>query len=152
MDISNQEQAIVEELIDLRQAIEQKRYTDAIILLGEMEEMSREDKIEKIDSFLIILLLHLIKQDAEKRTTRSWDASIRESARRISRINKRRKSGGFYLSVDELKEAVEESFPTALDKAALEAFEGRYLAEQLVEKINKPAIRQKALELIHVMA
>jgi len=139
----------VEELIDLRQAIEQKRYSDAIILLGEMEEMSREDKIEKIDSFLVILLLHLIKQDAETRTTRSWEASIRESARRILRINKRRKSGGFYLSIDELKEAIEEAFPSALERAALEAFEGQYLAEQLAKKINKLAIQQKALALIH---
>ncbi|MFK5970593.1 MAG: DUF29 family protein [Candidatus Marithrix sp.] len=138
----------MEELIDLRQAIEQQRYGDAITLLGEMEGMSREDKIEKIDSFLIILLLHLIKQDAEKRTTRSWDASIRESARRISRINKRRKSGSFYLSVDELTESIEEAFPSALTQASLEAFEGQYLAEQLATKINKAAIQQKALELI----
>ncbi|MDM8565460.1 DUF29 family protein [Candidatus Halobeggiatoa sp. HSG11] len=139
----------MEELIDLRQAIEQQRYGDAITLLGEMEGMSREDKIEKIDSFLIILLLHLIKQDAEKRTTRSWDASIRESARRISRINKRRKLGGFYLSIDELTEAIEEAFPSALIQAALEAFEGQYLPEQLATKINKSTIQQKALELIN---
>ncbi len=138
----------MEELVDLRQAIEQQRYSDAITLLGEMEGMSKEDKIEKIDSFLIILLLHLIKQGAEKRTTRSWDASIRESSRRILRINKRRKSGGFYLSVEELTEAIEEAFPSALTQASLEAFEGQYLPEQLATKIKKTAIQQKALELI----
>jgi hypothetical protein len=141
----------MEELFDLRTAIEQKRYGDALILLGEMEEMSREDKIEKIDSFLIILLLHLIKQDAEKRTTRSWDSSIRESVRRIQRVNKRRKSGGFYLSTDELIEAIEEAFPSSLDKAALEAFEGQYSNQQLAEKINQSAVQQQALALIRSM-
>jgi hypothetical protein len=88
----------MDELFDLRTAIEQKSYGDALIGGGEMEEMSREDKIEKIDCFLIILLFHLIKQDAEKRTTHSWDSSIRESVIRIQWVNKRRKSDGFYLS------------------------------------------------------
>jgi len=119
-----------------------------LILLGEMEEMSRADKIEKIDSFLIILLLHLMKQDAENRTTRSWDSSIRESARKIQRINKRRKSGGFYLSTNELREAIQEAYPSALDKAAFEAFEGQYSIEQFAEKVDKMAIQQKALALI----
>ena len=138
----------MDELIDLRSAIEEKRYADALILLGEMEEMSREDKIEKIDSFLIILLLHLMKQDAEKRTTRSWDSSIRESARKIQRINKRRKSGGFYLSDDELIEAIQEAYPSALDKAATEAFDGKYSTEEFAEKVDKTVILQKALSLI----
>jgi len=138
----------MEELIDLRLAIEEKRYADALILLGEMEEMSREDKIEKIDSFLIILLLHLMKQAAENRTTRSWDSSIRESARKIQRINKRRKSGGFYLSDDELKQAIQEAYPSALDKAATEAFEGQYSVEEFAEKIDFVIIQQKALALI----
>ncbi len=38
--------------------------------------MSKEDKIHKIRSYAIILLIHLIKQEAEQRTTRSWDCSI----------------------------------------------------------------------------
>jgi len=61
----------MEELYELRSYIEQGRYADALVLLGEMEEMSRDDKINKVGSFLEILLLHLIKRHAEKRTTRS---------------------------------------------------------------------------------
>jgi hypothetical protein len=50
--------------------------------------MSREDKIYKIRSFIKILLIHLIKQEAQKRTTRSWDISIRNAVREINYINK----------------------------------------------------------------
>jgi hypothetical protein len=50
----------MEELFELRRYLEQHRYTEALILLGEMEEMSKDDKINKIRSFIIILLLHLI--------------------------------------------------------------------------------------------
>jgi hypothetical protein len=88
----------MEELLALRRYIEQQRYTEALDLLAEMEEMSREDKVNKIYSFAEILLLHLIKQRAEQRTTRSWDLAIRNAARHIARVNKRYKSEGTYLS------------------------------------------------------
>ena len=42
----------MEELFELRTHIEKGRYAEALVLLGEMEEMSREDKINKIESFL----------------------------------------------------------------------------------------------------
>jgi hypothetical protein len=38
----------MEELAQLRTAIEEQRYSDALNILGELEEMSREDKINKI--------------------------------------------------------------------------------------------------------
>jgi len=42
-----------------------------------MTEMSKDDKLNKIFSFsIMILIIHLIKQQAEKRTTRSWEVSI----------------------------------------------------------------------------
>lgn len=65
------------ELLELRAHIEQGRYAEALALIGEMEEMSRDDKINKIEGFLHILLVHLIKQYAEQRSTRSWEVSIK---------------------------------------------------------------------------
>ena len=47
----------------------------------EMEEMAKDDKINKIYSFTVIMLLHLIKKHAEKRTTRSWEYSIWNASR-----------------------------------------------------------------------
>ncbi|MDM8565396.1 DUF29 family protein [Candidatus Halobeggiatoa sp. HSG11] len=138
----------MEELLKLRTAIEQQRYNDALIYLGEMEEMSREDKIHKIRSYVIILLIHLIKQQTEQRTTRSWDCSIANSIDEIQYVNKRRKSGGYYLTKDELVEIIAQAYSPALRKAALEAFEGQYTTKQLEEKINSNTIQAEALNHI----
>jgi Domain of unknown function DUF29 len=105
----------MEELLALRRYIEQQRYTEALELLAEMEEMSREDKVNKIYSFAEILLLHLIKQRAEQRTTRSWDLSIRNAALHIAPVNKRYKSMGTYLSESELCEVLTEAYQPTLE-------------------------------------
>jgi pentatricopeptide repeat protein len=47
----------MEELVELRAHIEQGRYAEALSLIGEMEEMSRDDKRHKIGSFLYCGLL-----------------------------------------------------------------------------------------------
>ena len=54
--ILSQKEKMMEELFELRSYIEQGRYAEALNLIGEMEEMSRDDKISKIASFLEILL------------------------------------------------------------------------------------------------
>ncbi len=63
-------------MLKLRKCIEEQRYPDALLLIGELEEMSREEKVNKIYGYAVILLLHLIKQEAEQRSTRSWEFSI----------------------------------------------------------------------------
>jgi predicted RNA binding protein with dsRBD fold (UPF0201 family) len=96
----------------------------------------------------VVLLLHLIKQTAEKRSTKSWDVSIRNSCRQIERTNKRRKAGGYYLQESEIKEIIAEAFDNALDTASLEAFEGTYSTEELSKLIDKQEIIDQAWELI----
>jgi hypothetical protein len=137
----------VEELLELRTYIEQGRYAEALVLIGEMEEMSRDDKINKIESFLQILLLHLIKQQAEQRTTRSWDVSIKNAVDGIQRTNKRRRAGGFYLDEGELQASIEEIFPSALRQASLEAFEGRYNDVELAARFDQEQVKQQALQM-----
>ena len=134
--------------MELRRCIEQQRYAEALDLLAEMEEMSREEKINKIYSFAEILLLQLIKQRAEQRTTRSWDLSIRHAVRQIARVNKRYKSRGTYLGESELGGVLTEAYQPALERAALEAFEGRYDEAELGHKGDRATIEQTALELI----
>ena len=138
----------MEELIELRRYIEQQRYAEALDLIAEMEEMSREDKINKIYSFAEILLLHLIKQEAEKRTTRSWDLTIRNAVRQIARVNTRRKSGGTYLEEAELREIIADVYQPALERASLETFEGRYDDQELSQRVERGAIEQKAVTMI----
>ncbi len=138
----------MEELYELRSYIEQGRYPEALVLLGEMDEMSYSDKVNKIGSFLEILLLHLIKQHAEQRSTRSWDVSIHNAVREIIRTNKRRKSGGYYLTQEELQEAMQEVYENALGIASLEAFEGRYDPTELGKLVNEYQVTTEALKLI----
>ena len=138
----------MEELLEIRSYIQDGRYAEALNLIGEMEEMSKDDKISKIESYLEILLLHLIKQQAEKRTTRPWNVSIKNAIDRISYTNKRRKAGGFYLSREELYEAIEESWTLALRRASLETLEGRYDEPELARMIDGKQIKETALEII----
>lgn len=138
----------MEELLELRTCIEQGRYAEALALIGEMEEMSRDDKINKIASFLQILLVHLIKQQAEQRLTRSWEVSIKNAVDGIQRVNKRRKAGGYYLSEQELSDGIEEIFPAALRQASLEAFEGRYDENELAEWFDPQGVKREALRLV----
>ncbi len=138
----------MEELLMLRQYIEEKKYDQALELVSELEEMSKEDKLNKIYSYAVVLLIHLIKQQAEQRTTRYWEFSIYNATKEINKINKRRKSGGDYANQEELKEILIDAFETAIRKAALEAFEGQYTDEELREKINSDLITAKAVELL----
>jgi len=138
----------MEELITLRKYIEERDYTKALELVGELEEMCKEDKLNKIYSYAVILLVHLIKQQAEKRTTRSWDVSIHNSVREIKRTNKRRKSGGYYASEEELMETIDEAFEAAMERAALEAFEGRHDVHELNQMIEAKKVKKAALTLI----
>jgi hypothetical protein len=135
----------MEELSVLRQYIEQGRYGDALLFIDELEEMSKEDKLNKIFSYALILLIHLIKKHAEQRTTRSWDFSIAHAVLQIKRTNLRRKAGGYYATQEELKEVLGEAFDLALKKAALEVFEGSLDETELADKLDKANIIQEAM-------
>ena len=136
------------ELQELRTYIENGRYTDALVLLGEMDEMSYDDKVNKIGSFIEILLLHLIKRQAEQRTTRSWDISIRNAVDNIVDVNKRRRARGFHLSHEEMQATIDEHYRRALRIASLEVFEGRYESEEIDEMVDKNSVCATALALI----
>jgi Domain of unknown function DUF29 len=138
----------VEELLELKELLVAGNIADALALVEEMTEMSKDDKLNKIFSFSKILLLHLIKQAAEKRTTRSWDLSIANAVKEIQRVNKRRKTGGYYLAMVELQDTLADAYDFALGMAALEAFEGRYETEEIGEMVDRSAILQNALTLI----
>ena len=138
----------MEELLTLRELLVCGDIPAAMVLVEEMTEMSKDDKISKIFSYSIILLVHLIKQKVEKRTTRSWDLSIYNSTTQIRRANQRRKAKGTYLSQLELSETLEEAYNIALSSAAIEAFEGRYEADELAAMCDHDEILADALKLI----
>ncbi len=138
----------MEELLTLKELLHQGNITEALLIVEELEEMSKSDKLNKIFSFGIILLLHLIKQSAENRTTRSWNLSIRNSVKQIQRTNSREKAKGTYMSEAELAATLEDGYDLALEKAAIEAFEGQYEAEELSKLVQQKEIIKKAMNLI----
>ncbi|MBD2629383.1 DUF29 family protein [Trichormus variabilis] len=138
----------MEELFTLKDLLLQGNVQEALVIVEELEEMSRNDIIKTIRSCAVILLLHLIKQKAENSTTRSWEVSIRNSIREIQRENKRRKAGGYYLTKEELLETLEEAYLNAIDEASLEVKEGLYEPEELEKLVNKKEIIHHALSLI----
>lgn len=138
----------MEELLELKDLLLKGDVKGALFIVEELEEMSQQDIIDLIRSYAIILVLHLIKQKAENRTTRSWEVCIRNSAREIQRTNKRRQAWGYYLTPEELFETVEEAYLNALDEASLEVNEGRYDPEELENLVNREEILKQAMALI----
>jgi hypothetical protein len=138
----------MEELFTLKDLLLKGDIPAALALVEELEEMSRDDKISTVSSYAKILLLHLIKQQAEHRTTRSWEVSIHNAAAAIQSKNKRRKAGGYYLTPAELRTALEEAYPQALNTASLEVAEGRYEPDELEQRLNRVELFDRAFALI----
>lgn len=139
----------MEELIQLRESIKEHDFVTALQIVDDLEEMSVEDKLNKIFSYMVILLLHLIKEDAEKRLTKSWKLSINNSVKQINRTNRRRKSGGYYAKKTDLIEIIDDAFELALEGAAIEAFGGAYDQQELLNLIDVDQIKAKAISLLN---
>ncbi|GCA73875.1 hypothetical protein MiTe_00695 [Microcystis aeruginosa NIES-2520] len=138
----------MEELLELKALLLKGDIKGSLAIVEDLEDMSKNGIISTIRSYAVILLLHLIKQQAENRTTRSWDVSIRNSVREIQRQNKRRKAAGYYLSDEELTDTLNDAYLNALDAASLEVESGRYQSEQLEAIIDKNKLISDAFLLI----
>jgi hypothetical protein len=138
----------MEELLELKALLLKGDIKGSLAIVEELEDMSKNGIISTIRSYAVILLLHLIKQQAEKRTTRSWDVSIRNSVREIQRQNKRRKAAGYYLSDEELTDTLNDAYLNALDAASLEVELGRYQSEEIEAIIDKNKLISDAFLLI----
>jgi hypothetical protein len=138
----------MEELWELRGYLEAGDVPGALALLDAMEAMAKDDKIDRIASSMQVLLAHCIKQIVEHRTTKSWQASIRNALYHIYRTNKRRQAGGWYLTEAELDDALEKAYDAALNWAAQEAYEGLYTAEQLATMHTRAQVIAEAFQTI----
>ena len=134
--------------MELKELLHRGKVAEALVLVEELEEMSKSDKLNKIFSYGIILLLHLIEKVSENRTTKSWETSIFNSVKQIQRTNKRHKAKGTYFTEEELVETLEDAYESALNSAAFEAFEGIYDAEEIAKMVNRDDIMQMAIGLI----
>lgn len=138
----------MEELLELKALLLKGDIKGSLAIVEELEDMSKNGIISTIRGYAVILLLHLIKQQAENRTTRSWDVSIRNSVREIQRQNKRRKAAGYYLSDEELTDTLNDAYLNALDAASLEVEAACYQSEQIEAIIDKNKLISDAFLMI----
>jgi len=139
---------MTQELLDLRVAIQEGRTHDALLLIDELEEMSRQSRILNIESYLERMLVHLIKNQAEQRLPKSWMISIRDSVIDISRLNLQANKRAYYIRLDEWTEYLEFTYPVAITKASDEAFEGRYTPKELAERVDSKEVYATAKLLL----
>ena len=136
----------MEEILELKECLLTKKYDRAIAIVEELEEMGRQDKINNLESFLVILLIHLIKIQVEKRVTRSWRSSIVNSLREIQKRNKLGKKS-HYIKQGQWQEHLQEVYTDAIFEAADEAF-GGIEVEELKPLIDKNKLANIAKELL----
>nr|WP_199297589.1 DUF29 family protein [Trichocoleus sp. FACHB-40] len=144
---------MTQELIDLRTSILEGRYADALAIVDELEGMSKQAILRNIESFLVRMLVHLIKNQIEQRLTNSWVASISDSLRQIQKLNLKENKTSYYIKQDEWEPFLEEAIEAAIRPASVEAMDGAYNSFQLSELVDRTEIlitAQRLLDLTYV--
>ena len=113
----------MEEILELKDCLLNREYDRAFAIVEDLEAMGRQDKINNLESFLTILLVHLIKIQVEKRVTRSWKNSIINSILAIQKRNKLGKKS-HYIKPNDWGENISNCQNGAVLNAARETFEG----------------------------
>ncbi|MGK7892607.1 MAG: DUF29 family protein [Xenococcus sp. (in: cyanobacteria)] len=136
----------MEELLQLKNHLLARNYEEAILIVEELETMSRQDKINILESYLTVLLIHLIKIQVEKRITNSWRVSIRNSIYEIKRRNRLGKKS-HYIKQGEWLEHFNEVISEAIVDAAQEVF-GGIETKELRTKIDFTLLQTQSFELL----
>lgn len=141
---------MTQELTDLRNSIIEGRYHDALTIVDELEGMSRQAILRNIQSYLLRLLIHLIKNQVEQRLTKSWAASIRGSIREIKKLNLQDNKTSYYVKQDEWESMLEDEFEAAIRDASVEVMNGAYTELELLEMVNKQRLIQISQGLLNL--
>jgi hypothetical protein len=140
---------MTQELIDLRASIQEGRYADALVIVDELEGMSKKAILRSIESYLKILLIHLIKNHVEQRLTGSWAACIRNSIREIKKLNLKENKKSYYVKQDEWVNLIEEEvIENAIADASLEVLNRKYTRAQLSAMLDRNQILTRAIRFM----
>ena len=101
-----------------------------------------------IESFLVRMLVHLIKNQIEQRLTNSWVASISDSLRQIQKLNLKENKTSYYIKQDEWEPFLEEAIEAAIRPATVEVMDGAYNSFQLSELVDRTEIIMTAQRLL----
>jgi hypothetical protein len=130
---------MTQEIWDLRKSILEGRYDDALVIVDELELMSRKSYIRNIRSFLIRLIIHLIKNQVEQKLTNSWAASIEGSILEIQDLNLQDNKTSHYVKQTEWEELLDAAFDAAIKPASAEVL-NVYTPKQLEAILDKSQI------------
>ncbi|MEH2436205.1 MAG: DUF29 family protein [Nostoc sp.] len=139
---------MTQELIDLRSCIQEGRYADALVIIDELEGMSKQAILRNIQAYLRILLIHLIKNQLEQRLTNYWVASIRNSLMEIKKLNLKDNKKSYYINLNEWDNCIEDEIEIAVGDASVEVLNGMYNEFKLTEMVDRNQIIQSALKLL----
>ncbi|MBE9051335.1 DUF29 family protein [Nostocales cyanobacterium LEGE 11386] len=140
---------MTQEFIDLRNSILQGRYADALAIVDELEGISKQAILRNLQSYVNILLIHLIKNQVEQKLTNSWVASIRNSIREIKKLNIKDNKNSYYINQDEWENLIEEEvIEDAIADASVEVMNGKYSQFQLADIIDRTRLIENALKFL----
>ncbi|HEY9607518.1 MAG TPA: DUF29 family protein [Allocoleopsis sp.] len=139
---------MTQELIDLRASILEGRYEDALVIVDELEGMSKKAILRAIKSFIIRILIHLIKNQVEQRLTNSWVASIRDSLLEIQDLNLKENKTSYYIKSDEWQPLLDSILEAAIRTASVEVQGGAYTPFQLSEIVDRTQVVETALNML----
>ena len=109
----------MEEILELKQNLLSGNIKQALCIVEELKDVCRKSIIENLEYFLVILLIHLIKNQVEQRLTSSWKKSILNSLVAIQKKNKLGKKA-HYIYQGEWQEYIENNYPSALLNSSYE--------------------------------
>ncbi|WP_373525938.1 DUF29 family protein [Nostoc sp.] len=141
---------MTQEFIELRQSILEGRYDEALEIIDDLEEMSKQATLRKIEAFLVRLCIHLIKNQIEQRLTNSWIASISDSVIQIAKLNLKDNQKSYYIKADEWQEYLDEAVAMAIRPASAEIFDGTLKPSQISQRINQELLIDVAQKLLYL--
>ncbi|BBD54789.1 MULTISPECIES: DUF29 family protein [Planktothrix] len=141
---------MIQELADLKASLLEGRYQDALTLVEQLDGMSRQAKIDAIESQLVRMLIHLVKNQLEQRLTNSWAASIRGALVEIKRLNLQDNRISTYIKQNEWQSLMEDALESAISDASVEVFQGNCTPFQLSEMVDREAVISVGDSLINL--
>jgi hypothetical protein len=145
---------MTQELVALKLSLIAGRYAEALAIVDELEGMGKQAIIRNIESFLVRLLLHLIKNQVEQRLTNSWIASISDSVIQIAKLNLKDNKTSYYIEINDWQTYLEAAIEEAIRPASAEVFAGRLKPKQLANQLDNRqliTVSQKLLDLTYRM-
>ena len=141
---------MTQELMDLKTSILEGRYADALLIVDELEGISKQAILRNIKAFVKILLIHLIKNQVEQRLTGSWASSIRNSVQEIQDLNLKGNKNSYYINNDEWEDFIESVLMAAIADASEEVSNGIYNEFELAEIMDRGQLMEVTLALLNL--